>query len=117
MTLVAPRPTDVPPVDAEALFKEARRLRRQRRMAWLLAVVLVATTAAVVIDWQASPTKTTPRQGAQTPRPSVPVAMASSIVGWTPTSNVVVLSSATGQILRTLASNISIVAQVCQVFR
>jgi hypothetical protein len=110
MTLVAPRPADAPPVDAEALFKEARRRRRQRRMAWLLAVVLVATTAAVVSVWQASPTKTTPRQGAPTPRPPVPVAMPNSIVGWTPTSNVVVLSTATGQILRTLASNISVIA-------
>jgi hypothetical protein len=108
MTLVTPRPTDAPPADAEALFKEARRRRRQRRMAWLLAVVLV-TTAVVVVVSQAGPTKTAPRRGAQTVRPSVPVVMSSSIVGWTSTSNVVVLSSA-GQIQRTLASNISIFA-------
>ena len=108
MTLVTPRPTDAPPADAEALFKEARRRRRQRRMAWLLAVVLV-TTAVVVVVSQAGPTKTAPRRGAQTVRPSVPVVMSSSIVGWTSTSNMVVLSSA-GQIQRTLASNISIFA-------
>lgn len=109
MTLVTPRPTDAPPADAEALFKEARRRRRQRRMAWLLAVVLV-TTAVVVIVSQGNPTKTPPRQDARPSRPSVPVATASSVVGWTSTSNVVVLSSATGQIQRTLASNISILA-------
>ena len=109
MTLVAPRPTGAPPTDAEALFKEARRRRRQRRIAWLLVVVLV-TTAVVVVVSQAGPTKTMPRERAHATRPSVPVAMASSIVGWTPTSNVVVLSSATGRIQRTLASNISIFA-------
>jgi hypothetical protein len=109
MTLVTPRPTNVPPVDAEALFKEARRRRRQRRMAWLLAIVLV-TTAVVVVVSQAGPSKTTPRRGAHAPLPSVPVSMAGSIVGWTSASNVVVLSSATGQILLTLASNVSIFA-------
>jgi hypothetical protein len=109
MTLVTPRPTDVRPVETEALFKEARRRRRQRRLACALAVVVV-TAAIVVIVSQTGPSKTTPQQRTHAPRPSVPIAIPSAIVGWTSTSNVVVLSSATGRIERTLASNISIFA-------
>src|SRR5580704_14835358 len=103
MTLVTPRPTDAPPTDAEALFKEARRRRRQKRLAWLLAVTIM-TTAVVVIVFEAGPTKSPPRQDAHVPRPLVPVAMPSFVVGWTPTAKVVVLSAATGRIERTLAS-------------
>jgi hypothetical protein len=109
MALVTQRPTDVPPVEAEALFKEARRRRRQRRLVWALAVVVV-TAAIVVIVSHTGPSKMTPRPSTHGPRPSASVAIPSAIVGWTPTSNVVVLSSATGQIERTLASNISIFA-------
>jgi hypothetical protein len=109
MTLVTPRPTGVPPIEAEALFKEARRRRRQRRMAWALALVVVAATIVVVLS-QTGPSKATPRSSSHAPRSSVSEAMPRAIVGWTSTSNVVVLSSSSGRIERILASNISIFA-------
>lgn len=109
MTLVTPPIRDLPVPETDFLFKEARRRRRRRRLGWTLVIlaVIAATVAAL--------SQLVPKGGA--PRPPnaktgsvLPVGSPKEIVGWTSTARVVVVSTATGHVERTLASNVSILA-------
>jgi hypothetical protein len=95
-------------VPAEALFKEARRRRRRRQLGWL-AVCLLAVVAATVSfsqfgshraghNPQLSSSKRTPL--AATPK---------EIVGWMG-DRLVAIDTNSGNIVRTLASNVSVFA-------
>lgn len=124
MTVTGDRPTSssFPPVGdetaglAEALFREAHQRRRRRRRvigAALMAVILVAITVASVlmVDNQPPPSTGTPPashvEGATVPAmPSEMVVWASAQVGTT--MSIQVLSSRSGHVVRTLASDLGL---------
>jgi hypothetical protein len=107
MTLTAHHPADTQ-VPAEALFKEARRRRHRRQLGWLVLCLLAAVAATVSFSQfgsqraghsrQLSPSKTAPF--AATPK---------EIVGWM-RSRLVVIATNGGNVVRTLASNVSVFA-------
>jgi hypothetical protein len=113
MTLTAPRPTDGgSAADAEALFKEARRRRRRRRQLGVLiiaALVLGAVAVRVAVRTPAGPSSSS-RHTATTPPRALPSGTPTEIVGWTSAHKVVVISTATGHVMRTLATDVSIFA-------
>lgn len=115
-------PTSFPPCGddtagpAEALFREAHQRRRQRRRgigAVLIGVILIAVTVAsvVLVDNQSSPPRSAPPashiEGATVPAmPSQMVVWASARVG--STMSIQVLSSGSGHVIRTLASDLGL---------
>jgi hypothetical protein len=112
VTIVSPRRTVSTTLDPEALFREARRRRRRRRLGWvLLAALLVAAVAATIA--LAPPGRRQPGTAghhAKVQEQGAAVAAPAEIVAWTSASNVVVVSTATGHVLRTLATQVSILA-------
>ena len=113
MTLTAARPTDGGSApDVEALFKEARRRRRRRRQLGVLVVAVLAVGAVVarVALLTPAPSSSSSRHDATTPPRSLPSGTPAEIVGWTSNHKVVVISTATGHVMRTLAPDVSIFA-------
>lgn len=111
MTLVSTPPTATPVPDGEALFKEARGRRRRRRILWaflvfVVAVAVAALTATLGLGLPAAKTS----QDAHNPRKPFALGPPAEIVAWTSAFKVVVLSTRTGHVVRTLASNVSIFA-------
>jgi hypothetical protein len=99
--------------EAEALFREARRRRRRRRVGWTLlaAAAVVATVASVsLLSSPASRHGQRVAAGTAAPRAAHPITMPDQIVGWTPTDRLVVVSSRTGRIEHTLATDVSVFA-------
>src|SRR5271155_5242634 len=112
MTLTgdSPRTVDKPVPDVEVLFPEARRRRRRRRFGWLAAALCIALLIAVVavVRGQTSDRSTTNRT-----RPTARIALEqtpSEIVGWTSNRDLEVISTTTGAVERTLASDVALFA-------
>ena len=111
MTLTTtPRPTDAP-ADIDALFREAKRRRRRR---WLVGVLVLALLVLAAVTVRASPLaspRTPPhlRSGDKV-SPALSSGSPREIVGWTSSFKVDVVSTATGHVVRTLASNVAIFA-------
>lgn len=111
MTLVSPPLTTPSVPDAEALFKEARRRRRRRRALWALLVVLVAVVVTALIATSGPrPSAVTTSRHALSSRQASALDTPTEIVGWTTAFKVVVLSAHTGRTVRTLATDVSILA-------
>lgn len=113
MTLTAEHPTDSGPVpDINALFEEARRRRRRRRRLGVLVVAALALAAIVAHAALFTPagSSSANRHTGTPARPRLPSGTPNEIVGWTSDAKLVVLSTATGHIMRTLATNVSILA-------
>ena len=108
MTLVSPPPTATPVPEGEALFKEARRRRRRRRVLWASVVLLVAVAVtALTAALGPGPPAAKTNRDAHIPRKPLALDAPAEIVGWTSAFKVVVLSTRTGNVVRTLASNVS----------
>jgi hypothetical protein len=113
MTLTAARPTDGRSApDVDALFKEARRRRRRRRQLGVLiaAVLAVAAVVAHVALRTLTESSSSSRHTGATPPRTLPPGTPAEIVGWTSNHNVVAISTATGDVVRTLATDVSIFA-------
>ncbi len=115
MTLLRPsplRPTDAPVPDAEVLFKEARRRRRHRWLAGACALLVVAVVAALVALWPSSPSGRRPGSAGRVVAAGAAdvAAMPRQIVGWTANRQLVVVSTRTGRVERTLDSGVSVFA-------
>jgi hypothetical protein len=110
LTIVSPRPTANKAPDPEALFKEARRRRRRRRAGWTLLVVVVVTAVALAIAAEAPSghPRGTAGHHRNDQRQVAAVSAPGEIVAWTSNFNVVVVSTATGRVVRTLATQVSI---------
>ncbi len=95
---------------ADALFEEARQLRRlrwRRRITLLLILVLAAALASAIAASLADLAgHRTARPGAGRPLPTG--SMPSLIVAWTGSSAIEVLSARTGRVLRTLATGVAL---------
>ena len=110
MTLTGdpPRTVDNPVPDVEVLFPEARRRRRRRRTEWLAAAFCVALLVAVVaVTHSQNSDRNTPSRT----RPStriVQVQAPNEIVGWTSSRDLEVISTTTGAVERTLASDVAL---------
>jgi hypothetical protein len=103
-------PTLPPPPDAEALFKEARHRERRRRISFAVVVVVIliisAAVAASIVGLAGSNHRSPPVASKTTPR--VPVAPTpATIVAWSPSFRLEVLSSHTGRLLRVLATGVA----------
>ena len=104
------------PPDAEALFKEARQRRRRRRLTGALALGAFAAVVALVAGslWLPAPSPPAPgtapaaRDAALAGTARAP--MPNEIVGWGANANLVVISTRTGDVERTLASHVSVFA-------
>jgi hypothetical protein len=112
MTLTGgpPRTVDNPVPDVEVLFPEAHRRRRRRRLGWLAAALCVALLMAVVAVAHG---RTSDRNTRSRTRPStriVQVQTPSEIVGWTSNRDLEVISTTTGAVERTLASDVALFA-------
>ena len=112
VTLTAAPRTHGGPPNLDALFKEARLRRRRRRRLGVLAVAVLALVAVTVRTALFSPAGSNSSNSATgtTPRPTLPSGTPAELVGWTSSSKVVVISTATGHVIRTLATNVSILA-------
>jgi hypothetical protein len=110
LTLSTLTPTAAPGRDTEALFREARRRRRQRRVGWVLVGVLVIAATTLVAASRQTPPPARAGQRTPTSRGALAPRTPANIVGWTSTSKLVVISSHTGRLVRTLASDVSIFA-------
>jgi hypothetical protein len=109
--LTTTRPTDAPAADIDALFKEAKRRRRRRWLVGLLiVVVLVAAAITVRASSFASPRSRSASPSGDKARPALSSGTPREIVGWTSSHKVVVVSTATGRVVRTLASDVAIFA-------
>ena len=102
------RTVDHPVPDVEVLFPEAHRRRRRRRFGWLASALCIVLLIAVVAiaRGQASDRST----GSRT-RPSTRIAQVrtpSEIVGWTSNHDLEVISTTTGAVERTLASDVAL---------
>jgi outer membrane protein assembly factor BamB len=76
-------------------------------------VVAVLVLAAIVVHaalFTPAGSTSSNRHTGTTPRPTLPPGTPAEIVGWTSNAKLVVLSTATGHVLRTLATNVSILA-------
>jgi hypothetical protein len=109
--LIAPRPTAAPVPDAEALFWEAR-LRRRRRRRWTAGILLVvlALGAAVATDDHPAGRSSTPAARSSRRVDVLPVGTPKEIVGWTSGFRLVTISTRTGVVLHTLATQVGIFA-------
>ena len=110
MTLVAPATRDTPAPEVEVLFEEARRRRHRRRMGWVLVVLLIIAATVVIVSQVGSKKSGPGQQTTAGPRTALSVGMPDKIVGWTADFRVVVVSTTNGNVERTLASNVSILA-------
>jgi hypothetical protein len=110
VTVVSPRPTDPSPPETEVLFKEARRRRRQRRLGWIVVMLLIAGTTAVVASSRQSPGHPGTGRPSTTSGRAVAPRIPADVVGWTSGFKVVVVSTHTGQVVRTLVSHVSVFA-------
>jgi hypothetical protein len=108
VTIVAPHTSRSTVPDAEALFREAKRRQHRRRVGWALAVAIVVTVAGLVASQIGSPRVVPHRRTVARPGSGLPVGTPAAIVGWTSRAGVVVISTKTGRVERTLATNISI---------
>jgi hypothetical protein len=72
-------------------------------------LALGAVTVHIALLTPAGPPSSSRHTGATTPR-TLPPGTPAEIVGWTSTHNVVVISTATGHVMRTLATDVSIFA-------
>lgn len=108
MTVTRPRQhlVDAPVPDIEVLFKEARIRQRRRRLGWLIVAMCVAVATALLLtrDTGNQAPKQRTQQGSL--RGSLPTGTPGEIVGWTSNSQVVVISTRTGAVIRTLASHV-----------
>ncbi len=111
MTVIGspPRPRDVPVPPIEVLFPEARRRRRRRRLGWLALALGTALALTLAVISQNDGRTRPPTRRAPSPLP-LPAGAPAEIVGWTSSFHVEVLSTRTGAVLRTLASNVSVFA-------
>ena len=105
-----PRTVDKPVPDVEVLFPEAHRRRRRRRMGWLVATLCIALLIAVVAVARG---QTSDRNTSSRTRPSTRIAQVQTpneIVGWTSGDDLEVISTTTGAVERTLASDVVLFA-------
>jgi hypothetical protein len=110
MTLVAPPTTDAPPPDAEVLFKEAKRRRRRLRVGWAVTSVLIIIAVVVGASLLLRQSKTPLRTSIVSATDVVSSRAPRAIVGWTSDFRLVVISTETGRVERTLASDVAILA-------
>jgi hypothetical protein len=113
VTLTAARSTDGGSApDVDALFKEARRRRRHRRqLGVLVAAVLVLAGVLVRVELSTpAGSSSSSRHAGTTPPSTLPPGTPTEIVGWTSNAKVVVIATATGHVMRTLARDVSIFA-------
>jgi hypothetical protein len=108
-TRYAPPPAVDAAAAAQALIEQARqRQRRRRRRRLLLAVALLLLAAALVDVVKGLPGRTTAGQPPSAPSPPLPVmTMPSRIVVWTSDFRIEVISSRTGQVIRTIAADVA----------
>jgi hypothetical protein len=69
VTLLEQRRVEPPPLDGEALFKEARERRRRRRLACLSAFAIVVGVVVGTVAWRQSPPKTVAPPPKRSPAP------------------------------------------------
>jgi hypothetical protein len=100
------RPSDSPVSDVEVLFKEAKIRQRRRRLGWLIVVICVAAATTLLITRPTGGPAPTQKARHGSLRSSVPVKVPDEIVAWTSSSHVVVISTRTGAVIRTLASHV-----------
>lgn len=96
---------------AEALIEEARQRQRrrwQRRALLVASLVLVAAAAAAGGIGLSGPTAPAPAGGAAPAPPGPVAAMPSRVVVYTAGWKIEVLSSRTGRLIRTLATNVAL---------
>ena len=108
VTTGSPAPTQPP--DTQALIKEARRNRRRRRQRTALIVLAVALAVAAMAVVTASVVTTPGTAPARPVRPggALRTSAPPDIVGWTPDFRLVLISTRTGEVIRTLASGVSV---------
>lgn len=111
-TLIDPdhRVHDPEPAAIEVLFKEARQRQRRRRQFWAVVIVCVAlvVTTVLLVTVGSSPSKRTP---VRPPAGAVlPAGTPADIVAWTSDSQLVVVATKSGAVVRTLASSIELEA-------
>ena len=100
--------SDSPVSDIEVLFKEAKVRQRRRRLGWLIVVICVAAAATLVITRHTGNQASTQRSRQSSLRASLPAGTPDEIVAWTSNHHVVVISTRSGAILRTLASDVAV---------
>jgi hypothetical protein len=101
---------DADDAQTKALFREAKRRQRRRRLGWVLLVLFVLAVAAVG-GWRLTGPQINPHGRTNTVHSrAIAAATPKMIVGWTSSSRLVVVSSRTGLVERTLATNVSILA-------
>ena len=99
---------DAPQPDLEVLFKEAKLRRRRRRLGWLILAICVAVATTLLVTRDTGTHAPTQRTHQGSPRTSFPAGTPAEIVAWTSNHHVVVISTRTGAILRTLASDVAV---------
>ena len=99
---------DSPVSDVEVLFKEAKIRQRRRRLGWLIVVICVAAATTLVITRHTGNQASTHRSRQSSLRASLPAGTPDEIVAWTSNHHVVVISTRSGAILRTLASDVAV---------
>ena len=105
MTLVDERPSAMARDEVQVLFREARRRRRRRWfMGFLVLVVVIAMIAAVALV-RASSTSNSPAHKTAGPTQQAASGMPSEIVTWEH-FRLDVLSSVSGHVVRTLATDV-----------
>jgi hypothetical protein len=112
MTLTGdpPRTAGKPLPDVEVLFPDAHRRRRRRRLGWLAAALCITLLIAVVAVARG---QTSNRSTPNRTRPStriVQVQTPKEIVAWTSDRELEVISTTTGAVKRTLASDVALFA-------
>jgi hypothetical protein len=96
--------------DVEVLFKEAKIRQRRRRLGWLVVAICVAATTTLLIAWVRGSRTPAQRTHERPLRALLPAGTPGEIVAWTSNHNVVVISTRTGAIVRTLASDVAVLA-------
>jgi WD40-like Beta Propeller Repeat len=112
MTLISdpPRTAVKPLPDVEVLFPEARRRRRRRRLGWLAAALCIALLIAfVAVARGQTSNRSTPSRTRPFTR-IVQVQTPKEIVAWTSDRELEVISTTTGAVERTLASDVALFA-------
>jgi hypothetical protein len=111
-TACEPRPTASSSFPgAEALIEEARQRQRRRLRRWALLGASLVVLAAAAVTGGIGLSGRAGRAAAGSTRPPPPgpaVSMPSRVVVWTDNFKIEVLSSRTGRLLRTLATNVAL---------
>jgi hypothetical protein len=112
VTLTTARPTEASTSGVDALFREARKRRLRRRLIGVLVVVALVLAALSVRLTLSSPGRSSSFRlhPGTTGDPALASDAPRAIVAWTSTDKVIVVSTASGRVMRTLASNVSIFA-------